>query len=64
MLNILNGFVPLQFSELSFINFRDINLNIKSLSANSIEPSQTARMCRLAWLYTGGKGLKLSVTAL
>jgi hypothetical protein len=30
------------------------------LSANSIEPGQTARMCRLAWLYTGGKDLMLS----
>ena len=23
---------------------------------SSIEPGQTIRMCRLAWLYTGGKG--------
>jgi hypothetical protein len=64
MLNILNGLVPLPFLGLSIINFRDINLNILSLSANSIEPGQTARMCRLAWLYTGGKGLTFSVPAL
>ena len=25
--------------------------------ANSIEPGQTAWMCRLAWLYAGGKAL-------
>ena len=28
-----------------------------SWSANSIEPSQTARMCRLAWLNTDGQRL-------
>ena len=27
------------------------------LEANSIEPGQTARMRRLAWLYAGGKAL-------
>jgi hypothetical protein len=64
MLNILNGLVPLQFLGLSIINFRDINLNILSMSANSIEPDQTALMYRLAWLYMGGKGLTLSVPAL
>ena len=26
-------------------------------AANSIEPGQTARMCRLAWLQTGAKAL-------
>jgi hypothetical protein len=56
MLNILNGLVPLPSLGLSIINFRDINLNISSLSANSIELGKTARICRLAWLYTGGKG--------
>jgi hypothetical protein len=30
---------------------------------NSIKPGQTAQMCRLAWLYIGGKGLKLLVPA-
>jgi hypothetical protein len=64
MLNILNGHVPLPFLGLSIINFRDVNLNIESLSANSIEPGQTAQMCHLAWLYTGGKGLTLSILAL
>ena len=34
--------------------FRDIK--IRSWSASSIEPGQTARIRRLAWLYTGGKG--------
>ena len=36
---------------------------LKSWSANSIEPGQTARMSRLARLYTGGKGQSLSVSA-
>jgi hypothetical protein len=33
------------------------------LLANSIEPGQTAgiQMCRITWLYTGAKGLTLSV---
>ena len=31
-----------------------------SWSANSIEPCENAWMWRLAWLYTGGKGLSLS----
>jgi hypothetical protein len=39
----LNGLVPLPFLGLSIINFRDINLNILSLSTNSIEPGQTAQ---------------------
>jgi hypothetical protein len=56
--------VPHPILELSIINFRDINLNVESLSANSIEPGQTARMFRLAWLYTGGKGVTLLVPAL
>ena len=36
---------------------------LKSWSANSIQPGQTAQMWRLAWLYTGGKDLSLSVPA-
>ena len=32
-------------------------------SANSIEPGQTTQMCRLAWLYTDGKGKSLLVPA-
>ena len=39
----------------SIIIFRDIKLKTWSWSANSIEPGQTAKICRLAWLYTGGK---------
>jgi hypothetical protein len=64
MLNISNGLVSLPFLGLSIINFRGMNLNIYILSANRIEPGQTAWVCRLAWLYTGGKGLTLSVPAL
>ena len=30
---------------------------MRSWSANSIEPGQTTHMCRLAWLYNGGKGV-------
>ena len=37
-------------------HFRDIKMKTLSWSAKSIEPGQTAQMCRLAWLYTGGKG--------
>ena len=43
--------------ELSIINFGEIKIRIWSWSANSVEPGQIARMCRLALLYTGGKGL-------
>ena len=32
-------------------------------SVNSIEPSQTARMCMLAWLYTSGKYFSFSIPA-
>ena len=42
---------------LHFWNFRYIKMKIWWRSANSIEPGLTARTCRLAWLYTGGKGL-------
>ena len=41
---------------LSIIIFRDIKMKTWRWSANSIEPGQTAQMCGLAWLYTGGKG--------
>ena len=44
-------------------HFRDIKMKTWNWSANSIEPGQTARMCSLAWLYTGGKGYSLSVLA-
>ena len=36
---------------------------MRSWSANSIEPGQIARMCRLAWLYIDGKAYSLSVQA-
>ena len=36
-----------------FKGYQDKNL---SWSGNNLEPSQTAQICRLAWLYTGGKG--------
>ena len=54
LVNFLNGIVHLPFLELSIINFGDIKL--RNWSVNSIKPSQTARMCRLAWLYTDDKG--------
>ena len=31
----------------------------KSWSTNNTKSGQTAQKCRLAWLYTGGKGLSL-----
>jgi hypothetical protein len=42
------------FLEQYFINFGDVEMKILNWLANSIEPGQTARMYRLAWLYTGG----------
>ena len=48
---------------LSIISFRDIKMRTWSLWANSIGPEKTAQKCRLAWLYTGGNGLSLLVTA-
>ena len=36
---------------------------LKLVSQQYIEHGQTAWMCRLAWLYTGGKGYSLSVLA-
>ena len=44
-------------------HFRDIKMKTLSWSSNSIEPGQNARMCRLVWLYTGSKGLSLTVLA-
>ena len=38
-------------------HFRNIKMKTWSWSAYSIEPGQTAQMCRLALLYTGGKSL-------
>ena len=49
------------FSELSIIIYREIMM--KTWSANSTEPGQSAWMCRLAWLFAGGKDLTLSVPA-
>ena len=63
MPNLLNGIIHLLFSEFSIIIFRDVKMKISSWSTNSIEPGQTARMCRLSWIYTGGKGYSRSVLA-
>ena len=54
MPNFINGKNPPSIFGTTCITFRD--MKTQSWSANSIEPGQTARMCRLAWLYTGGKG--------
>ena len=43
------------FLELYFNKVLDIKKKISSWLANSIEPGQTAQMCRPSWLYTGGK---------
>ena len=56
LLNFVNGIIHLSFLGLSIIIFRDIKMRTWSWSADSIEPSQIARTCRLAWLYIGGKG--------
>jgi hypothetical protein len=37
--------------------------NKKTWATNCIEPCQATKMCRLAWLYTHGKGLSLSFPA-
>ena len=42
------------------LSFFRVTMRICSLSANSMVPGQTAQMCRLAWLYTGGKDKSLS----
>ena len=42
--------------ELSNNNYGDSTMRTGSWSANSIEPDQTAQICRLFWFYTGGKG--------
>ena len=46
LLNFFNRIIHLPILELSIIILRDIK----------IKTCITARMCRLAWLYTGGKG--------
>ena len=56
LLNFLNGIIHLPFLEQSIITFMDIKMRTQRLSANSIEHGQTAQMCMLAWLNTGGKG--------
>ena len=51
---------------MSIIIFKNIKMKtwrFQGWSANSIEPGQIAWVCRLAWVYTGGKGLLLSVPA-
>ena len=55
LLNFLNGIIHLPFLDLSIIIFKDTKMRSWSWSTNSIEHGQNARMCRLAWLYTGGK---------
>ena len=55
LLNILNWIIHLPFLGLFFIIFMDIKMRTRSKSAYSIEPGQTAWVCKLAWLYTGGK---------
>ena len=49
LLKFYNGIIHLQYLERSII----------ILGISSIQPGQTERMCSLAWLYTGGKGLSL-----
>ena len=61
MPNFLNGIIHLQFLALSIIILRDIKMETCSWSASSIESGQTARMCRLAWLYTGGRLITFGV---
>ena len=46
--------------EQSFVNFMDIKIQIWIGAANSIDPGQTARVCRLAWLKTGANALYYS----
>ena len=46
--------------EQSIVNFRDKKIKILIWAANSIEPGQTARICRLAWLKTGAKAIYYS----
>ena len=55
LLKSLNGRVHFSFLEMFIINIINIKIRIWS-DDNSIEPGQSAWMCRLAWLYTGGKG--------
>ena len=61
MPNFLNGIIRLPILELSIIIFRGIKMRTWSWWANSIELGKTARMYRLAWLYTSDKGWSLSV---
>ena len=56
MPNFLNGIIHLPLFGTVHYRLRDIKMKTLSWPANSIEPGQTARMCRLVWLYTGGKG--------
>ena len=59
LINFLNVMIHLPFLELSIIIFRNIKMGMGKCSASIKEPSQTARMCKLAWLYIGGKGLSI-----
>ena len=55
LLNLLNGLVLFSMFgtiHYQFCGYKEENLNFVS----SIEPVHTAQTCRVAWLYTGGKG--------
>jgi hypothetical protein len=51
----LNGYFHPTFFKPSIVNVRDIMRKFLIWSAYSVEPDQTAWMCKLAWLYTVGK---------
>ena len=53
--NFLNEIIHLPFLALSIIILRISSWELESWWAKSIEPGQNARMCWLAWLYTGSK---------
>ena len=59
MPNFLNEIIHLTYFEMSII----IKMRTLYWSDNSIQPIQAARMCRVTWLCTGGKGWWHSVLA-
>ena len=46
--------------EQSIVNGRDVKIKIWIGATNSIEPGQTAQVCRLAWLKSGAKALRVN----